>query len=71
MKFHDELCDKIFNGEDLKPEVSEKLLEIADAFIEFLEVPTDAIKDVVITGSMVSYNYTQYSDIDLHLKVDI
>ena len=45
MKFHDELCDKIFNGEDLKPEVSEKLLEIADAFIEFLEVPTDAIKD--------------------------
>ena len=40
MKFHDELCDKIFNGEDLKPEVSEKLLEIADAFIEFLEVPT-------------------------------
>ena len=70
MKFHDELCDKIFNGEDLKPEVSEKLLEIADAFIEFLEVPTDAIKDVVITGSMVSYNYTQYSDIDLHLKVD-
>lgn len=70
MKFHDKLCDKIFNGEDLKPEVSEKLLEIADAFIEFLEVPTDAIKDVVITGSMVSYNYTQYSDIDLHLKVD-
>ena len=70
MKFHDNLCEKIFNGEELKPEVSEKLLEISDAFIEFLDIPAEAIKDVVITGSMVSYNYTQYSDIDLHLKVD-
>ena len=70
MKFHDELNQKIFNGEELKPEVRDKLLEIADAFIEFLEVDEDAIKDIVITGSMVSYNYTKYSDIDLHLKVD-
>lgn len=70
MKFHDTLSEKIFNGEELKPEVKEKLNEIADAFIEFLEVPTDAIKDVVLTGSMMSYNYTKYSDIDLHLLVD-
>ena len=70
MKFHDELNQKIFSGEELKPEVKDKLKEIADAFIDFLEVPADAIKDVVITGSSVSYNYTKFSDIDLHLKVD-
>jgi len=70
MKFHDELNQKIFNGEELKSEVRDKLLEIADAFIDFLEVDKDAIKDIVITGSMASYNYTKYSDIDLHLKVD-
>lgn len=70
MKFHDKLCDKIFDGFELKQEVKDKLNEISDAFIEFLEVPEDAIKDVVLTGSMMSYNYTQYSDIDLHLLVD-
>ena len=70
MKFHDELNQKLFNKEELKPEVKEKLKEIAEAFIEYLEVNKDAIKDVVITGSSVSYNYTKYSDIDLHLKVD-
>ena len=70
MKFHNELNQKLFNKEELKPEVKEKLKEIAEAFIEYLEVDRDAIKDVVITGSSVSYNYTKYSDIDLHLKVD-
>ena len=70
MKFHDELNQKLFNKEELKPEVKEKLKEIAEAFIEYLEVDRNAIKDVVITGSSVSYNYTKYSDIDLHLKVD-
>ena len=70
MKFHDELNQKLFNKEELKPEVKEKLKEIAEAFIDYLEVNKDAIKDVVITSSSVSYNYTKYSDIDLHLKVD-
>ena len=37
MKFHDELNQKLFNGEELKPEVKDKLKEIANAFIEFLE----------------------------------
>ena len=70
MKFHNTLNDKIWENEQLKPEVSMKLHEIADAFIEFLELSEDAVVDVVLTGSMCSYNYTQYSDIDLHLKVD-
>jgi len=70
MKFHDELNQKLFNGEELKPEVKDKLNEIADAFIEYLDIPADAIEDVVITGSCASYNYTEFSDIDLHLLVD-
>ena len=74
MKFHDELnpklWDKIDDNYELKSEVADKLKEIADAFIEYLEVDEDAIKDVVITGSSASYNYTPHSDLDLHLKVD-
>ena len=72
MKFHDTLNEKIWdlNTEDLIPEVKEKLEEIADAFIEFLEIPTDAVLDKVITGSSASYNYNKYSDLDLHIIVD-
>lgn len=72
MKFHDTLNDKVWdlNTQDLIPEVKEKLEEIAEAFIEFLEIPTDAVLDKVITGSSASYNYNKYSDLDLHIIVD-
>ena len=70
MNFHDELNPKLWENDNLKPEVSEKLKEIANAFIEYLEIPDEAVKDIIITGSSANYNYTEHSDLDLHLKVD-
>lgn len=75
MKFHQQLNDKIWDkieedNYELKPEVKDKLQEIADAFIEYLEIPEDSILDMVITGSSASYNYNKYSDLDLHIIVD-
>lgn len=74
MKFHDELNPKLWdkNNEEyiLKEEVKAKLEEIATAFIEYLDIPADAILDKVITGSSASYNYTEFSDLDLHIIVD-
>ena len=71
-KFHDTLNSLIWTDKDeLKLEVKAKLKEIANAFIKFLEVPKEAVEDIVITGSMASYNYTEHSDIDLHIIVDV
>lgn len=70
MKFHDELNPQLWNGLELKPDVKEKLKEIAEAFKEYLDIPEDAILDIRITGSSASYNYTEYSDLDLHLIID-
>ena len=71
MDFKDTLNPKIFTKDnELKPEVAKKLKEIAGAFIETMEIPANAVKDIVITGSNVSYNYTDNSDIDLHILVD-
>ena len=71
MKFHTELNPKLWTEDnELKSEVRDKLLEIANAFIEFLEIPENAIKDIRLTGSSANYNYTKYSDIDVHLIVD-
>jgi uncharacterized protein YheU (UPF0270 family) len=35
-----------------------------------LEIPERAVKDIVVTVSSVSYNYTEHSDIDLHIVID-
>lgn len=70
---HDTLNQKIFNGDELDPEVKDKLLEIVDNFANALEqdgVKLD-IKDVRIIGSNASYNYTAQSDIDLHIYADL
>jgi len=62
------LNPKIWQGQDLKPEVRDKLLKIAAAFREFIGVDID-VKDVTVTGSNANYNWTAYSDLDLHLIV--
>ena len=70
MKFHDELNPVLWEDNNLKEDVKDKLKEISSAFIEFLDIPEDAIKDVRITGSSANYNYTDFSDIDVHVIVD-
>ena len=70
MKFQDELNSKIWENNELKLEVADKLDEIASAFVEYLNIPLDSIEDIRITGSSANYNYTPQSDLDLHLIVD-
>jgi len=53
----------------LSPEVREKLLEIAYEFIESLKVDV-IVSDVHLTGSLVNFNWSQYSDFDLHIIAD-
>jgi hypothetical protein len=48
-------------------DVRYKLLQIAKEFIEYLDVPNFQLIDIVLRGSLTNYNYTQYSDFDLHL----
>jgi predicted nucleotidyltransferase len=70
--FHlqDELNPKIWESSDkMSPKVRERLLEIAYEFIEFLGVDV-IVSDVVMTGSLANYNWSQYSDVDLHIIAD-
>ena len=66
-----ELNQSIWDGEKLNTLVRERLLKIADDFIEDLEiVEKEDIEDIRLTGSLANYNYTSYSDIDLHVIID-
>lgn len=69
-EFHTQLNPVIWDGMVLKPEVREKLLQIAAAFIDYIEIDID-VEDITLTGSLANYNYTKYSDFDLHIKTDL
>ena len=70
-EFFDKLNPKLWtNNNEMKQEVSAKLKQIAEAFIDFMGINKEAVKDIVVTGSSASYNYTPHSDIDLHILVD-
>ena len=68
--YHNTLNPAVWNGRELRIDVRYKLLEIAKRFIEYLEVPNFKLEDVILRGSLVNYNYTQYSDFDLHIVTD-
>ena len=69
---HDTLNPLLFDGDELKPDVKEAIEKIADRFIDDLleEGIKFKLKDIVLVGSNVSYNYTKDSDLDIHLIAD-
>lgn len=66
----DTLNPKLWKNGKLDSRIRLKLLDIADKFIENIEMNINPI-DIVITGSLANYNWDEtYSDIDLHIIVD-
>lgn len=54
---------------DLNPIVSRKLMQISDKIIESLNLDIYP-SDIVLTGSITSYNWHEMSDIDLHIHYE-
>jgi hypothetical protein len=71
LQYHHQLNPALWDGDTLRPEVHEKLKEIAAEFIKELDVPQSKIKDIIFTGSNTNYNWTDLSDIDLHFLIDV
>lgn len=71
IRYNSELNPEIWDGFELKKEVRLKLLTAAKDFITYLDVDAIDIQDVVITGSNANYNWTELSDIDLHIIVNM
>jgi predicted nucleotidyltransferase len=68
-----ELNPKIWDKEGKKytinSEVREKLLETTNLFIDFLGIDI-LITDIIMIGSLTNYNWSKYSDIDLHIVLN-
>lgn len=70
LRYHNKLNIKFWDEEYLRPEVREKLLQIGYKWADFAKIPNEAIKDIILVGGNANYNYTRFSDLDLHLVVD-
>jgi predicted nucleotidyltransferase len=68
------LCPDIFEGRKdgyvMRKDIRKKLLEISDNFIESFGVEF-FIHDVILTGSLSNFNWSEYSDVDLHILIDM
>lgn len=71
----DELNPTIWENPDspsdakMKDEIRLRLIEIADKFVEFLGYDI-FVQDITMTGSLANYNWSEFSDIDLHIMYD-
>ena len=64
------LNKKIWPNNKLNSKVRLRLLDISDKFWDSLNITWYHPKDAIITGSICNYNWSKFSDIDLHIIVD-
>ena len=66
---HKTLNPKLWDSDRLKSSVRGALMRIAEDFLEFVDVPVEVL-DVVLAGGNANFNYSEHSDIDLHIIAD-
>ena len=69
LKPREELFQGVWIGKTINPDVSERLIEIADSVLKTMDLSVK-VKDVILTGSIAGYNWHELSDIDLHIILD-
>lgn len=69
-EINDDLNRELWGEDDkIKSEIAVKLLRIAEDFYKKLDIPAD-ILNITLTGSMANYNWTEKSDLDVHIVID-
>ena len=64
-----ELNPKFWQDKKLNKNIFKRLMKIAREFLDGLGVELQ-MEDLRFTGSLANYNWSKYSDIDLHIVVD-
>lgn len=70
-KYYNEILNPDFWNDDkeFNKRIEGKLMTIAFDFFDSLELETE-VKDIQLTGSLANYNYTDKSDLDVHILID-
>ena len=70
LTIHDVLNPKFWAGDQLKKQILINLRTVAQDFYKDLQLEEVMFDDITFTGSLANFNYTKFSDIDLHILVD-
>jgi hypothetical protein len=71
IEYHKKLNPKIWLNNHLKSNIRKNLLNLGKYYFKTLELDSKVkLKDIIFTGSLANYNYTDNSDIDLHIVID-
>ena len=65
-----DIFDETKGSFKMREDIRKRLLEISNDFIDSFGVEF-FIHDIVLTGSLANYNWSKYSDVDLHILVDM
>jgi predicted nucleotidyltransferase len=68
-KLNPKVWEKFGDFYRMEPVVRTRLLEIANEYIIFLDIDI-IVSDIILTGSLANYNWSKYSDFDLHIVAD-
>jgi predicted nucleotidyltransferase len=66
----DELCPIIWENQKLDNTIRLHLLKIAKDFYSNLAINWVKVHDVILTGSLANYNWSTYSDFDVHILIN-
>lgn len=70
LQYHDTLNPLLWENDTLKKEIQDKLIEIAQTWIDWAGIPAKSVKDLILVGGNANFNYTEHSDIDVHILID-
>ena len=71
LKSKNVLSPSIFDGSlKMHDNIRKRLLEISDLFVDYVGIDF-FIHDIILTGSLANYNWSKFSDVDLHILIDM
>ena len=69
--YNDTLHPQFWDEFEFKEDVLNPILKIVDDFVkDDAHISPEMVEDVQLTGSLANYNYSEYSDLDVHILLD-
>jgi hypothetical protein len=69
----DALSTDIFGEKDgeffMLDEIKKRLMVVTEEFMNFIDIDF-FVHDIILTGSLANYNWSKFSDVDLHILID-
>lgn len=69
-KLQDDLNPEVWSDSTLDSDIKEELIQLANDYFNDLDLGSVELKDIIFTGSLANFNWSKYSDFDLHLVFD-